>query len=240
MSWTESEKSRLIELYESHTDDELCSILNKTSGQLRGMKERMHLHSKFRAITDEEKAVITDWYLKHPNVLELDELSRLIGRPKTTISRCAKELGLTISNRPLSDAAIQKGNRTRERYLSSEEYIRFVKPAQIELLSYYAKNKHPRGMAGKHHNDSAKMRISKAVTMRWERMGDTEKREFIARRKAACAEKGMFRTTENSYSRCHGGFRGDIGHYFRSSWEANYARFLNFLDIRWTICLMLM
>ena len=34
----------------------------------------------------------------------------------------------------------------------------------------------------------------------------------------------------NPYSSCSGGKRADLGEiYFRSSWEANYARYLNFL-----------
>lgn len=35
------------------------------------------------------------------------------------------------------------------------------------------------------------------------------------------------------FSRCRGGFRDDIGLYVRSSWEANYARLLNHLGIKW-------
>ena len=35
------------------------------------------------------------------------------------------------------------------------------------------------------------------------------------------------------FSRCRGGYREDIGIYVRSSWEANYARLLNYLSIKW-------
>lgn len=36
--------------------------------------------------------------------------------------------------------------------------------------------------------------------------------------------------TENTYSRCKRGKRADLGgQFFRSSWEANYARYLNWL-----------
>ena len=34
--------------------------------------------------------------------------------------------------------------------------------------------------------------------------------------------------------RCKGGKRKDLGNtYFRSAWEANYARYLNFAKIKW-------
>jgi len=35
------------------------------------------------------------------------------------------------------------------------------------------------------------------------------------------------------FSRCRGGYREDLGCYFRSSWEANYARLLTYLGIKW-------
>ena len=233
MSWTDEEKCALVELYQSHTDKELCSILNKTSGQIRGMKERMHLHGKYKAVTEEEKAIIKDWYLSHPGVLDLDELSIIVGRPKTTISRCARELGLTINNRPLSEAAIEKSKESKARYMSSDDYQNTVKPAQAKLLSYYAKNEHPRGMLGKHHNAEAKRRISAAMVTMWATMELSDRNALILRMKNGNAANGGHKSTYNTYSRCHGGFREDIGLYFRSSWEANYARLLNHIGVKW-------
>jgi hypothetical protein len=38
----------------------------------------------------------------------------------------------------------------------------------------------------------------------------------------------------NQYSRCKKGKREDLNNiFFRSSWEANYARYLNFLGVNW-------
>lgn len=42
--------------------------------------------------------------------------------------------------------------------------------------------------------------------------------------------QGRINMTINTYSRSHGGKRDDLNNlYFRSSWEANYARYLNWL-----------
>lgn len=38
-----------------------------------------------------------------------------------------------------------------------------------------------------------------------------------------------FLNARNNKGRTHGGFREDLGMYFRSRWEANYARYLNWL-----------
>lgn len=38
------------------------------------------------------------------------------------------------------------------------------------------------------------------------------------------------RPVENAFSRCKYGMRKDLGIFFRSAWEANYARYLDFLQ----------
>jgi len=53
--WTEKDKIDLKELYPYKTDKELCIILEKTSGQLRGMKERLKLNQKNIPFSDIEK-----------------------------------------------------------------------------------------------------------------------------------------------------------------------------------------
>jgi hypothetical protein len=48
--------------------------------------------------------------------------------------------------------------------------------------------------------------------------------------------KKMSEVSKNNnvrFSRCRGGFRSDLNLYFRSSWEANFARLLNHLHISW-------
>lgn len=53
------------------------------------------------------------------------------------------------------------------------------------------------------------------------------------RKKVSEAAKERLRS-ENQYSRCKKGKRDDLGNiFFRSSWEANYARILNLLGVRW-------
>lgn len=43
---------------------------------------------------------------------------------------------------------------------------------------------------------------------------------------------GTFLNARNNKGRTHGGFREDLGMYFRSGWEANYARYLNWLKAK--------
>ena len=60
----------------------------------------------------------------------------------------------------------------------------------------------------------------------------------------ACSKKCMYASMsktrhdkgsycETLYTSAHGGFRQDLGTYFRSNWEANYARIMNYEKIHW-------
>ena len=53
-TWTDDEKQTLIEMYPTHTDNELCEILGKKITQLRGMKERLGLRGKRKLHADDK------------------------------------------------------------------------------------------------------------------------------------------------------------------------------------------
>ena len=53
--WTDNEKQILIENYPIMTTSELMILLNKSEGQIRGMKERLGLNQKLNVFTNEEK-----------------------------------------------------------------------------------------------------------------------------------------------------------------------------------------
>lgn len=78
-----------------------------------------------------------------------------------------------------------------------------------------------------------KLKMSAASRRMWNnpefraKMGTPERRE----RRRQVSSENWFRSgraNENAYSRCSGGRRDDLGDmFFRSGWEANYARILN-------------
>lgn len=47
------------------------------------------------------------------------------------------------------------------------------------------------------------------------------------------AQKRLRTKRETLYTSAHGGFRVDLGKYFRSGWEANFARILTNLGLQW-------
>lgn len=231
--WNDEDKQLLIELYPTHSNKELCKILQKTDGQLRGMKARLGLNAKWKPFTDKEKYLIEQFYKSNPNVMDLESFANSIGRQKTSISRYAGKLGLTVCNRSLSEDSIHKMKEGINRYMESDYYKKEIKHRQQELLSYYLLNDHPRGMLGKHHSKETRDKLSKSHIELFANMSKEEKHNRAMKSVRTRRENGVIGTTENAYSRCKGGVRPDLGQYFRSSWEANIARILDYENIEW-------
>jgi len=231
--WTEDDKNTLVKLYPYKTNKELCAILEKSDGQLRWMKSQLGLNSKFKPFTDEEKILIEQFYENNPNNMDLESFAKFIERQKTSISRYAKKIGLTKYGREKSEKSIEKFKLTLKDYHESIEYQNEVKPKQVQLLNYYAKYNHPRGMLNKHHTKETCEKLSESHIILFENMTDEEKHRRAMKAVETKRKNGGFGTTTNAYSRCKGGFRKDLNQYFRSAWEANVARTLNHLHIEW-------
>lgn len=178
--------------------------------------------------TKEQLATLTKWYSER-NINEyfrLDDLAKILKKHKSNVSRKARELCLS--------------NRHRQKRVKVIEFTKYnTKEERFAAIGNSTKNRiknfgHPRGMLGKKHSDKIKELLSEKSKAMWkdpnskvnspenyQRMSD----EMMKRRK-----EGKMR---NGYTRCHGGKRSDLGDmFFRSSWEANYARYLNWCITR--------
>lgn len=57
---------------------------------------------------------------------------------------------------------------------------------------------------------------------------------IAARHNMSLAQQKRLRSRrETNYTTAHGGRRDDLNCYFRSNWEANFARILNLQDVKW-------
>lgn len=74
--WTDNEKQILIENYPIMTTSELMILLNKSEGQIRGMKERLGLNQKLNVFTNEEKELIRKFYEENSEQLNLDDFAK--------------------------------------------------------------------------------------------------------------------------------------------------------------------
>ena len=108
------------------------------------------------------------------------------------------------------------------------------KQDSITTKGYIKKHGHPRGMLGKKQTDKQKKIVSKSSKLMWadpnSKVNSKKHRQELSDR----TSKMMINRIKNKgtiYSRCNNGWYKikNKKHYFRSSWEVVYARYLEFL-----------
>lgn len=141
---------------------------------------------------------------------KLDALAERLGRTKALICRKAGEMGLTNGARPMSDEMVEA---TSER-----------------MQEWHTENEHPRGMLGKQHSDETKAHLSETSTAHWESLTVDEQAEHVLKGLKTRAANGTLANPRQKTT-WKQGWREVAGRriYFRSRWEANYARHLQLL-----------
>lgn len=166
-----------------------------------------------RVFSSEEADILHQHYAAAADAGRLDALAAAMARTKSFICRKARDLGLT-------DKA-----RTRA-YLSEVIAAR--------MRAWHAVHDHPRGMLGKKHSAAARAAMASVHASRWESMSDDERALLIVKQLKGKAAKngGMVAPIEGrGGGSWQQGWR-EIGGkriFFRSAWEANYARYLELM-----------
>lgn len=165
--------------------------------------------------TTEQVQTIEFYYRNTPNEsFDLAALAATVGKSRHNVARLARKLGLTNRSRPIKDEA-RKRAAARQRARLRD-------------------GAHPRGMLGKKHSPETLAKVAAAARKSWATwksfgtgLMSEEHREM---RRARMAKITSSRPAETMHTRAKGGRRPDLGDiFFRSAWEANYARYLNFL-----------
>lgn len=161
---------------------------------------------------------IREFYSAHENKpMRLQDLAQEMGKTKAVISRMARWLGVAKTGRVHPyEVRVQIGEK--------------IKAAFVE-------RGHPRGALGMRHSEQTRARFSErrralgALGMMFiQRHGVTERQREGVRNATI---KRLMSGNPGVYSRSKRGYRQDLGDVFwRSSWEANYARYLNLLKSR--------
>lgn len=206
---------------------------NDRTGERNPFKGRKHTpewieahRKRFTKWTEAELLQLRVWYeARAGKELRLAELCTILGRTKATISGKAGELGLSDKNRrPVThETGKRRPNAKRPseaKYATEEERRAAVGRATRER---FARQGHPRGMLGKKHSPEHCKRQSE--TRRGKQLNlSPEARQALSDRATRLAAT---KPITNAYSRCNWGRRDDLGgQFFRSRWEANYARVL--------------
>lgn len=159
---------------------------------------------------NKKQQFILENYTKYRDAGKLNELAEIVDMNKANICRYAKSRGLT-------DQKHKKiYSNTKEKSKKAKEYLE--------------KNEHPRGMKGKKHSVETKLILAKKSKQNFTRLTEKQKIEKVFKMLKTKEKNGTFvnRRQKQSWKQ---GWRvvGDKRIYFRSRWEANYGRYLQFL-----------
>lgn len=159
-------------------------------------------------------------------VVELADLAKRLGRHKSNVCRKARQIGMPTSY----TRRIVEVRKDRRKFGGDADALRqhqsHLAKSRIEA------NGHPKGMTGKRHSDDTKAIISNSSKRMWARMTKEQREHFTAEAYRKLVESGgppkIGRGTWKAGWREIGGKRN----FYRSRWEANYARYLQWLKDR--------
>lgn len=164
--------------------------------------------------TEAEQDRLTRDYAAYASVGKLADLAADMGRTKHFICRQARALGLTDQRR-------------------AKPYLAPVLSARMK--KWYADNSHPRGMSGKSHSQEVRERAGLATSARWAAMTKDEQSAMTLKRMKAKVEKyGCIATPNSGRGSWKAAWHeiGGVRKFYRSKWESNYARYLEWLKQR--------
>lgn len=172
-----------------------------------------------------------DFLKENINKLTYDDMAIILDREKSNICRKCKSLGIE-KNTNCSTTLIEK----QPKYKFTKEDISKSINTNREKFD---KGLHPRGNLGHKHSIETREKLSQCSRRGWEVLkNDNQKlKEWKTNQRNTKIKNGTLnpiKIKENSYSRTKGGKRADLNNqYFRSAWEANIARYYNFLGVKW-------
>jgi len=198
----------LIESYQKHKniwkvgeDLDICGQSVYERLEKIGVLKKMNLFSK------QDFLFLSENYEKYCLDGKLSELAEIMGRTKNFICRKASLLGLTN---------IKRKKKSIKGY-------NFCKPKW--------NNNHPKGMLNKKHSAKTKEIISQKSKISHQLINSDADKRFLITKKMIETKIQNGNYVLPRKASWKGGWReiGGIKKYYRSRWEANYARYLEFL-----------
>jgi len=222
--WSAEEVESLRTQLKTKTHREIATTMGRTEKAVRG-KCYVLGYTASRHWSAEEDSLLLEAYGAATNHdLDIAALSERIGRSRHAIFSRAHKLGIGARNRP----GLPKNKRKKRRLFESDEALKAHQSARQKR--FIEDHGHPRGMLGKKHSSATKERLRVTSTLKNARLTSDER--------AALAMKSMRTRVKNGTAHPHrvgvtwkSGWReiGGARKFYRSRWEANYARYLNWL-----------
>jgi hypothetical protein len=223
MAW---EDELLRELLPTSTHEQIGILVGRGA---RAVRNRCHAIGAVqkRFWTEAELDQVREAYSASLIASEVDlpGLAARLNRSKADVCDKAGAMGLTDKSRPRIPAGDRKARTAK---FESDEARRLN---QSEVMKRtLAERGHPKGMAGKAHTSATKAVIAEKSRASAARMSP-EQKSANALKAMKTREANGTPFTERATATWKAGWReiGGIRKFYRSRWEANYARYLEWL-----------
>jgi len=225
--WSAAEDAFLEGNHGAMSVQQIADAMGRTHSSIRARITVKGLAKKV-LWTPEEEAVVVAAYTAAgaAGFVDLAALAAGLGRSKANVCRKANKMGLGTNPSRLKAAS----RKSRRKFATDAEYRQSVSE---RMRLHIATHGHPRGMLGKKHTQAALEVISASSIARWAGLSEDEKAEHTMKAvKAKRAGHGALAPTVARGS-WKAGWReiGGKRKYYRSRWEANYARYLEWLKV---------
>lgn len=227
MRWSQADDDTLRSMHGIASFEEIAASVGRKVPAVKWRVTQLGL-AKRKMWSAEEVALLIAIYERagESGVLDLKSFAERIGRDTGNVARKAISLGLK-TNRFRAKVEDPKG---RPRKFDTDEDRAADKSRRMK--AWLSKYGHQKGMLGKTHSEETKKVLAQRSRDRWLFMPDHKKDEMINKsirsRRAANAGSVPPKIARGSWK---AGWRevGGQKAYFRSRWEANYARYLEWL-----------
>ena len=229
--WTNEEIKILKDAYSKVDGKQITDItkelsikLNKSVGAIRNKAYSLKITHREKYYTEAEINFLKTNY----NKLSYNDMAEILKKDESNICRKLKELGLNKTKRIANTINI----KNKHIYTDEER-----KKISNNMKKYIAENGHPKGYLGKKHNQETLNKISQASKNKWQVMTKRELEKRRLKQRITKIKNGILNpmiNQNNPYSRTKSGKRKDLNNiFFRSAWEANIARYFDFIGVKW-------
>lgn len=222
-AWTPEQDAYLKEHYLTADYKVIAEVLGKSISAVRNRRWRT-LPLQVPRWTESEIALLRAEYegKSFSEEIDLDGLATVLGKHKTNISRKARELGLTNVKRRT------KAIRLSDCRIHGEQLSEAI---SVRNRAWMSRNQHPRGMQGKKHTLETLEVVGKASRRWWAGMSEDERADLTTKMLKRRVEVHGRIAPSMIRGSWKAGWReiGSVRKFYRSRWEANYARYLQWL-----------
>lgn len=224
--WSKAELDALSAMLNAgKTHEQIAEALGRTRNAVRGKAHMVGL-VKDRFWTAEEEQALCSLYQKAgaDGVLNLESFALSVGRHAGNVVRKAKQLGLETSQ---SRKRVEQRKDRRKFKGDDEAYRRHVSERQARWLK---DNGHPKGALGMKHTKAAKEVIAQKSREAAAAVTPEQRVAINMKIMKTRDANGTYANTRPQSSWKAGWHEiGGVRKYYRSNWEANYAKYLQWL-----------